>query len=172
MVLSVGGLITSPWLFSFFFFFATKSRCVRLTRWLCSTMWAKQQYYACRENMAYDIFIQHLVENLGGTPSSMWGFKISTAKILVILSYPATAMVPKMHLYLRPSMVSLNLVFEDTYKWNFSFSLSCEMPQIQFWIPTLILLLGYKQKWNKCWNTPFLENDKSLRFTSNMYFNN
>ena len=53
-------------------------------------MWAKQQYYACRENMAYDIFIQHLVENLGGTPQL-----ISTAKILVIISYPATSMVPK-----------------------------------------------------------------------------
>jgi len=36
-----------------------------------------------------------------------------------------------MHLYLRPSMVSLNLVFEDTDKWNFSFSSSCEMPQIE-----------------------------------------
>ena len=52
MILSVGGLITTPWLF-FFLFFSTKSRCVRLTQWLCRTMWAnlKQQYYACRENM-------------------------------------------------------------------------------------------------------------------------
>ena len=38
----------------------------------------------------------------------------------------------KMHLYLRPSLVSLNLVFEDTDKWNFSFSSCCEMPQSIF----------------------------------------
>ena len=57
--------------FFFLLFCYKKQVCKTRTMALQYNVGKATVIYACRENMAYDIFIQHLVENLGGTPSSM-----------------------------------------------------------------------------------------------------
>ena len=117
---------------------------------------------------------QCLIENLGGTPSSMWGFKIRTVKVLVIISYPTTYIMPKY----TSSFASFHMHGESEFGflryWQMEFLIffMLENTLTHFWILRLILLLGYQQKWNKCWNIPFLENDNSMSFRSNMSMNN
>ena len=114
-----------------------------------------------------DIFIQHLIESLGGTLSSMWGFKINTVKTLVIISYAAISLVP--------TYASLIIcVFHGESEFGFFEILIHEISHflhaVKCFNPFLIsqtdLTAGYQQKWNKCWKIPFLENDNSLSFRS------